>query len=366
MDREEFESRVLRSQRKLHAVARRMLPPGECEDAVQSAILLAWEHLPQLKREDAFEAWLTQILVNQCRQTIRLRKKNEQTLMSLRQTYDEEAPQETGLREALKKMPPEARDVLLMRHEEGYSVGEIAQKLQTSEDAVKMRLYRARRRLRVLLISLLLLLLLAAAAVGTGIWDVDWFLRNRRASPAQTDYADFGSAREISYDGRFLAAEVSDVRWDLSSLELLVAYFLAGTDDEVLAVHSGCLGVDGMRFDHIWTGDAILPVETWAQGKPVRVYTLDSWRIGSMHLNGSEDFLPDGLGESFFAHLYLDRLTPELYAQLLDEDGMLTLQCGVTVRNFTSGATLETGLMTLRIAAPDAEEWRNLYESYHR
>ena len=34
--------------------------------------------------------------------------------------------------------------------------------------------------------------------------------------------------------------------------------------------------------------------------------------------------------------------------------------------NFASNETLETGLLTLRIAAPDAEEWRNLYEAYHR
>ena len=123
MDREEFESRVLCCRRKLMAIARRMLPPDECEDAVQSAILLAWEHLPQLRREGAFEAWLTQILVNQCRQTLRRRKKDEQALRSLRQTCDEAAPQETGLHEALGEMPPEARNVLLMRHEEGYSIG---------------------------------------------------------------------------------------------------------------------------------------------------------------------------------------------------------------------------------------------------
>lgn len=366
MDREEFESRVLRSQRKLHAVARRMLPPGECEDAVQSAILLAWEHLPQLKRESAFDAWLTQILVNQCRQTLRQRKKDDQAFQYLRQSHDEAEPQEIGLGEALWEMQPEARDLLLMRHEEGYSVGEIAQKLQTSEDAVKMRLYRARRRLRVLLISLLLLLLLAAVAVGTGIWDVDWFLRNRRASMSDSVYTDYGSVNEISYSGRYLTAELNDVKWDLERLELLMTYSLAGTDEQALTVHSGCIGVDGEHQDHIWVDGEILPIEDWAQGKPVYVFTPDGWRIGSMYLSGSEDFLSDGLGESFFTRLHLDILSPELYASLLDEDGMLTLQCGVTVRNFTSGATLETGLMTLRIAAPDAEEWRNLYEAYHR
>ena len=366
MDREEFETRVLRSQKKLMAIARRMLPPDVCEDAVQSAILLAWEHLPQLRREGVFEAWLTQILVNQCRQTIRLRKKDEQAIEHLLQSYDEEVPQEIGLDEALGKMPPGARDVLLMRHKEGYSVSEIAKKLHTSEDAVKMRLYRARQSLRILLISLLLLLLLAAAAIGTGVWDAGWFLRNRQASPSRSVCTDFGSAHSISYNGRCLTAELNDVKWDLERLELLATYSLSGIDEQALTVHSGCIGVDGERQDHIWLGGEILPVEDWAQGRPVHVFAPDGWRIDSVYLSGSEDFLPDGLGESFFARLHLDILSPELYASLLDEDGMLALQCGVTVRNFASNETLETGLLTLRIAAPDAEEWRNLYEAYHR
>ena len=366
MNREEFESRVLRCRGKLMAVARRMLPPSECEDAVQSAILSAWEHLPQLKRESAFEAWLTQILINQCRKTIRQRKKDEQAIQGLRQSYDEEPPQTSGLSEALGEMQPGMRDLLLMRHEEGYTVTEIAQKLHTSEDAVKMRLYRARQSLRILLISLVLLLLLAAAAIGTGVWDVSWFLRNRQASPSRSICTDLGSANEISYSGRYLTAELSDAKWDLERLELLMTYSLAGTDEQALTVHGGCIGVDGERQDHIWLDGEILPVVDWAQGRPVHVFALDGWRIGSMYLSGSEDFLADGLGESFFARLHLDILSPELYASLLDEYGILTLQCGVTARDFASNETLETGLLTLRIAAPDAEEWRNLYEAYHR
>ena len=366
MDREEFESRVLRSQRKLKAIARRMLPPDECEDAVQSAILLAWEHLPQLKHEGVFEAWLTQILVNQCRQTLRQRSKEIQAFHHIHQLYDEAVPQEIDVDEALDKMPPEARKLLLMRYKDGYSVTEIAQKLNSSEDAAKMRLYRARRRLRILLISLALLLLMAAAAIGTGIWDVSWFLSNRQASPDRSVCTDFGAAHSISYAGRYLTAELIDVKWDLESLDLLATYSLAGTDEQALTVHSGSIGVDGERHDHIWVDGEILPIEDWAQGKPVHVFALDGWRIGSMHLNGSEDFLADDLGESFFARLHLDVLSPELYASLLDEDGMLTLQCGVTVRDFASNETLETGLLTLRVAAPDAEEWRKLYDAYNR
>lgn len=366
MDREAFESRVAACRGKLMGIARRCLPPDECEDAVQSAILSAWEHLPRLRREDAFEAWLTQILVNQCRQILRRRKKDEQALKDLQRMHDEAASAETGLRDALEDMQPDARDLLLLRHEQGYTIGELAEKLHTSEEAVKMRLYRARQRLRILLVSLLLFLLLAAAAIGAGIWDVDWFLKNRRSSPAQMSITDSTSVCQISYSGLHLTVEVSDIRWASASLELLATYSITGTDAEALTVHSGCLGVDGVHRDHIWVGDEILPLADWAQGRPVYAYALDGWRIGGIYLTGSEDFLADGLGESFFADLRLDALNPELYAALLGEENTLALECDVVVRDALSGEVLETGLLTLRVAAPEAAEWRKLYEAYIR
>lgn len=67
MTQEAFVSHVSASRRRLLRLARTMLPAADCEDAVQSAILSAWEHLPQLRDEASFDAWLSRILVNQCR-----------------------------------------------------------------------------------------------------------------------------------------------------------------------------------------------------------------------------------------------------------------------------------------------------------
>ena len=45
--------------------------PQDAEDAVQDAALAAWKHFGELKREEAFRAWIFQILVNICRRSLR-------------------------------------------------------------------------------------------------------------------------------------------------------------------------------------------------------------------------------------------------------------------------------------------------------
>lgn len=320
MTREDFEARAAALRPRLLAAARRRLPPAECEDAVQSALLCAWAHLPQLRSEAAFDGWLMRILINQCKTANRARRRE--------QAYADEPA----------SPPP--------------------------EDALKMKLFRTRRKLRLALISLLVLLLLAAAAIGAQHLGVNWFLQHRTASNPPLFEADDRSECSVSYSGRLLASQAGDAVWDLDTLSLLFTCSLAGTEPEALTVHSGHIGVDGERFDCIWIGGDILPVAEWAQGKPVHVFTLDGWQTDGLVLTGSEDFLADGLGESFFSELHLDSLSPERYEALLDEDGTLPLSCAVSVRDYDSGDTLESGTLTLRVSAPDPGKWREAYEAF--
>lgn len=363
MNRSEFDARIGALRPALLAMARRRLPPSDCEDAVQSAVLTAWTHLPQLRDETAFDGWMKRILVREC-SMMRRKRKNE---LPPDENLPASGAQEDGLDlpDALERLSREERELLLLHHEQGYTLSELSRMTGKPEDALKMKLYRSRRKLRLLLISLLLLLLLAAAAaVGSGQLSVNWFLQNRTASNPPLYDTDQRSVCRISYNGRFLSAEVSDAVWDEQTLSLLFTCSLTGT--QPLTVHAGDIGVDGERFDCIWVDGDILPVEEWAQGQTVYVFTLDGWQLDGYYPAGSEDFLPDGLGESFFAQLRMDGLTPEHYEALLDADGMLTITCDVTVREFTSNELLETGLLTLHVAAPDADTWRECYEAYHR
>lgn len=362
MTQETFEARAEALRPRLMAAARRRLPSAECEDAVQSALLAAWAHLPQLRNEAAFDGWLMRILINQCNMTNRARRRE--------QVYAAEpaaAPAEdAGLREALGALDAGERNLFLLHHQQGYSLRELSDMTGKPEDALKMKLYRTRRKLRLALISLLLLLLLTAAAIGAQHLGVNWFLKHRTASNPSLLETDNRSECSVSYSGRLLAAQAGDAVWNREALSLLFTCSLAGAEPEALTVHSGHIGVDGERFDCIWMNGDILPVAEWAQGRPVHVYTLDGWQTGGLFLTGSEDFLADGLGESFFARLQLACLTPQQYEALLGADGMLPLSCGVTVRDFASGEILETATLTLRVSAPSAGEWRELYEAYIR
>ena len=364
MTQTEFEAHVTRKRKALTSTARRILRTDDCEDAVQSAILSAWANLNQLKDPERFDAWLMQILRNQCYQFLRDKAKQRTAKDSLarQSAYPSDS---TDLCDALDTLSENDRTLLLKHHVHGDSVTEMAKEAGTSEDVIKMRLYRARKRLRIALLALLLLLLMAGAAFSCVLHDVSWFLTSRQADPQPTPSPDDRSVFDCSYSGRLLNFEVNDAYWDLDRLELLFSYALSGTSDEILTVHSGNLGVDGRRHDHIWINDQILPVQEWAGGKPVYTYSLDSWRIGNRHLTSSEDYLPEGRSNSFFARLHLDSVDPT-DLEVAASDNSVFLQCSILVCIYETGETVEEGTLSIRVKSPSLQTWRDAYETYHR
>ena len=366
MTKEAFEKRIASLRPELIAIAKARLPQSDHEDAVQNAILSAWIHLSHLKEDRLFDPWVRRILINECVQILRSKKKQPEVYDSAK--YEDLPYQKDDslfIYEALSELNANDRELLLCHHEQGYSIGELSQIMNASEDAVKMRLYRARKRLGILLISMLILLLSMAFAVGAGKLDISWFFKNRRSEPISTP-TDSRSDLYISYSGRYLTAEVSDAFWDLDTLKLLFTYSLAGTDDNVLVVHGGNIGVDGERHDHVWVYGQILPIEIWAHGREVHIYSLDGWRQNRQYLNVIEDYLPDGKGESFFAELRFDAISPDQYETLRTIDGKMELLCDVTVRSYDTREILEQGMLSVCVNAPEQEEWRKAYEKYYR
>lgn len=364
MDKDSFISHITRNRRKWLYIARSMLPERDCEDALQSSILSAWEHLPQLKDEQAFDAWFKQILINRCRQMQRGYKRDKDILNKLSTNENAQEESDLCLNEALDHLKPEEQNLIRLHHEQGYSLKEIAELTGYSEDVLKMHLYRARKHLKVVLITLLLMLLLAAAAVGTGLIDVNWFLQNRRSEPTVIEKPVEAVIKESSYTGDALLLEVSNAVWNYNGLSLSFVYSITGTEGDKLIVHRGNIGVDGIHHDHIWTDDQIFPITQWANGKDVKVFSLNDWKLGDMFTAGSEDYFPDGKGDTFFTEIHLDSINPERYEKILDENGFLEFTSTLTLADHSSGTLLESGTITLLIEAPSVEEWRNLYETY--
>src|SRR3990172_1628416 len=66
-DHEAFEVLATSAGDRLYAVARLILREADlAEDAVQEALVRAWQKLPSLRDPDRFDAWLYRLVINDC------------------------------------------------------------------------------------------------------------------------------------------------------------------------------------------------------------------------------------------------------------------------------------------------------------
>ena len=101
MDKQEFSRRVLAVEGRLYRISCGMLrEPQDRLDAVQEAVLKAWQNLHRLRREEYFETWLTRILINECHNILSARRR----IAQVDELPERAAPQEDrnrALRDAL-------------------------------------------------------------------------------------------------------------------------------------------------------------------------------------------------------------------------------------------------------------------------
>ena len=149
LDEQAFELAVRRLQARMYRTAVSILWNDEdAADAIQEAILRAWQKRRSLKNPEAFDAWLTRILLNECRNI--QRKNRFRTLPLEAEPAVAEAP-DLGLRDALRRLPEKYRTPLLLHALDGYSVTEVAQMLRVPESTARGRVYQGRKQLKILL-----------------------------------------------------------------------------------------------------------------------------------------------------------------------------------------------------------------------
>ena len=151
MDEQAFEQSIRRLQGRMYRVAVSILWNDEdAADAMQEAVLRAWQKRRSLRDERAFDVWLMRILLNECRN---IQRKNRYRALPLEESLAGAVaePPDTGLQEALRRVPEQHRVALLLHHLDGYTVQEIAQMLRLPESTVRGRIYEGRKRLKTLL-----------------------------------------------------------------------------------------------------------------------------------------------------------------------------------------------------------------------
>lgn len=114
-------------------------------DAIQETILNCYEKIGRLKNESYFTTWLTRILINNCKDI--LKKKKRETLSEVLPEQGEACKELENyeFQEVLKSIDEKYRLVLLLYYGEGFKIREIAQILEMDENTVKTRLARGRK-----------------------------------------------------------------------------------------------------------------------------------------------------------------------------------------------------------------------------
>jgi RNA polymerase sigma-70 factor (ECF subfamily) len=154
-------------ERLYHSVYRLVENAEDALDVVQDAFLNAYQSLDGFKGDSLFFTWLYRIAVNtaislkrkqRVMARMEMRCDNERPMEPLDPSATsrpehalEQAEQETRVRQALARLSPEHRTVLVMKEMEGQKYETMAELLQVPIGTIRSRLHRARMELRDLL-----------------------------------------------------------------------------------------------------------------------------------------------------------------------------------------------------------------------
>lgn len=156
-DHEAFEVLAAASGDRLYAVARLILRSSDlAEDAVQEALVRAWQQLPSLRDPERFDAWLYRLVVNACADQGRQLRRWPQQVRPMQ--VDGAVGDDTGsiadrdqLERAFTRLKPEQRAVVVLHHHSGFSAAEIARILEIPEGTARSRLHYATEAMRAAL-----------------------------------------------------------------------------------------------------------------------------------------------------------------------------------------------------------------------
>lgn len=171
-DKSAFEPLVEQYGRNALKIARRMLTdPSDAEDVTQEAVLQAFLGLRSLQNPDRFGPWLHSIVINLCKMRLRARRDwspvdewkggrvPENLKLADLQPSPESIYEATELHKvvlaAVRTLPNDQQRAVSMHYLDGLSLREIGTLAGVSVSAVKVRLHRARGRLRLELIEAL-------------------------------------------------------------------------------------------------------------------------------------------------------------------------------------------------------------------
>ena len=162
---ERFERLAAESERQVYSVCFHMMGSREdAQDCAQEAMLRAFRAFDTFRQDASFSTWLTRIAMNVCTDALRKRR-DAVSLDALREDQGFDVPDAAPtayarleekerlrlLREGLSLLPPDMRQMIVLRDMQGKSYEEIGEILELPLGTVKSRVSRAREKLSVIL-----------------------------------------------------------------------------------------------------------------------------------------------------------------------------------------------------------------------
>ena len=122
----------------------------DAEDAVQDAVLSAYEHFGSLKEEASFRPWIFRILVNRCKQSLRKRGRRELPVEEIAEVSGQKSTElssQAEMLELLDVLSGEERLIVTLTVFGGYKGEEIARILNRNHSTVRSKYRRALKKL---------------------------------------------------------------------------------------------------------------------------------------------------------------------------------------------------------------------------
>ena len=120
----------------------------DCGDAIQEAIVKAFQKIDTLRQEKYAKTWLMRILINECYSLLRQKADMFPWRKGIFIWGSRGEKDYSNLYSAVNSLKEELRIPVILYYGEDFSIREIAQILEITEGAVQKRLFRARMQLR--------------------------------------------------------------------------------------------------------------------------------------------------------------------------------------------------------------------------
>jgi RNA polymerase sigma-70 factor (ECF subfamily) len=143
---------------RLFAIAYRILRDSDrARDALQDALVLAWRDLPTLRDAERFEQWMQRLLTNVCLAEASRERKRVMRIEPLDAVASgssqgfADVDDRDQLDRGFRRLKPDERALLVLRHYAGYEPTEIAAVLGIPAGTVRSRLHHAHQHMRAAL-----------------------------------------------------------------------------------------------------------------------------------------------------------------------------------------------------------------------